>query len=116
MAGSIRWFVYTSDNGVDYAIQADRSNIGAVNPSGTGNPASLPQAAVPRNIKPRYALFSDITGTIKRKVVLLKPSDVAALTPTLSFTPTGEAVAVQLSYVRGESISLPKLVDTARTN
>ncbi len=116
MSGSIRWYVYTSANGIDYAIQADKSNIAAVNPSGAAAPATLPQAAVPRNIKPRYALFSDITGTIKRKVVLLKQSDVAALSPTLSFTPTGETAAVQISYVRGESISLPKLTDTGRTN
>lgn len=116
MSGSVRWYVYTSDNGVDYAILADKSNIAAVNPSGAAAPATLPQAAVPRNIKPRYALFSDDTGTIRRKVVLLKPSDVAALTPTLSFTPTGETAAVKLSSIKGEQIRLPKLLDTGRTN
>jgi len=116
MAGSLRWFVYTSDNGQDYAILADKTNIAAVNASGAAAPASLPVAAVPRNITPRYALYSDSTGNIKRKVPLLKPSDVQALTSTSSFTPSGETATVRLSYLRGESNRLPKLADTARTD
>jgi len=116
MSGSIRWYTYESDSGTLYAIQGDKSNIAAVNPSGATAPATLPQAAVPRNIKPRYALFSDSTGQIKRKVVLLRPSDVAALTPTKNFVPAEETATVQITYIRGESISLPKLTDTGRTN
>lgn len=116
MSGSIRWFVYRSDNGQDYAIKADKSNVAAVNPSGAGTPATLPPASVPRNIRPRYALFSDTTGQIKRKVVLLTPADVTALSNTASFTPTGETATVQVSTLVGEKITLPKLADTGRTN
>lgn len=115
MSGSIRWYVYTSDNGQDYSIQADKTNTAAVNPSGAGAPAALPVAAVPRNIRPRYALFSDVTGTIRRKVVLLKPSDVQALSSTTSFVPQGETATVQLSSIVGEVNRLPKLTDTGRT-
>lgn len=115
MSGSLRWYVYTSDAGTDFSILADKSNIAAVNASGAAAPASLPLAAVPRNIKPRYALFSDTTGTITRKVVLLKPSDVTALSSTASFTPQGETATVRLSSLRGEKITLPKLADTAQT-
>lgn len=115
MAGSIRWYVYTSDAGTDFAIQADKSNIAAVNASGASAPGALPLAAVPRNIRPRYALFSDTTGTITRKVVLLKPSDVANLSNTASFVPQGETATVRLSSLVGEKITLPKLADTGQT-
>lgn len=115
MSGSIRWYVYTSDAGVDYAIQADKSNVAAVNASGAAAPATLPIAAVPRNIKPRYALYVDDTGKYRRKVVLLKPSDVAALTSTSSFTPQGETVTVKLSSIVGEKLRLPRLTDTGLT-
>jgi hypothetical protein len=116
MSGSIRWFQYTTDGGVNYAVRGDKSNIQAVNPSAAGTPANLPTGAVPSNVKARYALFSDSTGLIKRKVIILTASDLAALTPTTSFTPTGETVAVALTSVRGEKITLPKLIDTGRTN
>lgn len=115
MAGSIRWFNYVTDGGVSYSLQADRSNIGAVNPSGTGTPTSLSVGAVPRNIKVRYALFADVTGTIRRKVPLLTPADVTALSATLSFVPQGETATVALTYVVGERVQLPKLADTGRT-
>lgn len=116
MSGSIRWYNYISDGGQTYAIQADKSNVAAVN-SATGGttPASLPTAAVPRNIKPRYALFSDTSGTIRRKVVLLTPADVAALTSTTNFVPQGETATVTITAIRGEKASLPKLADTGRT-
>lgn len=115
MSGSIRWFNYTTDGGQTYSLQADKSNVAAVNPSGTGTPGSLSIAAVPRNIKPRYALFQDSTGTIKRKVPLLTPADVAALVPTLSFVPQGETATVALTFISGETTRLPKLADTGRT-
>jgi hypothetical protein len=115
MSGSLTWFQYTTDGGVNYAIQADKSNVIAVNPSGATAPANLPTGAVPRNIRPRYALFADASGLIRRKVVLLNDTDVAALKPTTTFTPQGETVLVKLTYYSGEKIRLPKLVDTGRT-
>lgn len=114
MVGSKSWFIYTSDAGTNFAIQADKSNVLAVNPSGASN-TGLPSVAVPRNIKPRYALFASADGLTRRKVVLLTPSDVSALSPTLSFTPQGTTVAVTLSYARGESRQIPKLADTGLT-
>lgn len=115
MAGSIRYYNYTTDGGVTYALQADKSNVAAVNPSGAAAPGTLPVAAVPRNIKPRYALFADATGLIKRRVPLLTPADVAALTPTLSFVPQGETATVVITYIVGETTRFPKLADTGRT-
>lgn len=116
MSGSVRYFNYVSDNGQTYAILADRSNVAAVNASGAGAPGSLPTITVPRNIRPRYALFADSTGQIRRKVPILTPADVAALTATTSFVPTGETATVTITAIRGEKVNLPKLADTGRTN
>lgn len=115
MSGSIRWFNYITDGGVTYSILADKSNVAAANPSGVAAPTTLATAAVPRNIRPRFARFSDATGLIKRRIVILTPTDLAALSPTLSFTPQGEAVTVQLTYIQGEKVKLPRLADTGRT-
>lgn len=114
MSGSLSYFVYKSDNGGSYALFGDKSNILAANPSGASN-AGLPAIKLPRNIVPRYALFADATGLIRRKVALLTPADVAALTGSLSFTPQGESVAVTITAIRGEKVNLPKLADTGRT-
>lgn len=116
MSGSLRYFNYVSDNAQTYAILADKSNVAAVNPSGAGTPGTLPSITLPRNIRPRYALFADSTGLIRRKVPLLTAADVAALTPTTSFVPSGETATVVLTSIRGEKINLPKLADTGRTN
>lgn len=115
MAGSVRYYNYTTDGGVTYALLADKSNIAAVNGSGVGNPGSLPVAAVPRNIYVRYALFADPTGLIRRKVPILTPADVAALTPTTNFVPQGETAVVTITYIVGEKTRFPKLADTGRT-
>ena len=115
MSGSNRYFNYVSDNGQTYAIYADKSNVQAVNPSGA-SVGTLPTIKIPRNITPRYALFSDTTGLIRRKVPLLKATDVAALTAATSFVPTGETATVTITAIRGEKVNLPKILDTGRTN
>lgn len=115
MAGSVRYYNYTTDGGVTYALLADKSNIASVNPSGAAAPGTLPVAAVPRNISPRYALFQDASGLIRRRVPLLTPADVAAVTPTLNFVPQGETATVTISYIVGEKTRFPKLADTGRT-
>lgn len=116
MAGSISYQVYTSDNGQDYAIRVDRTNALAVNASASATPAALPNIEIPKNIKPRYALYTDTTGNIKRRVVLLKPSDVAALLADDNFTPPEETSALRITFIVGEKIRLPKLADTGRVN
>lgn len=116
MAGSMAWFRYTSDNGQTYALKADRTNVADVNASGAAPATALPNEGLPRNIKPRYGIFSDTTGNIVRRVPILTPADLAALTADESFTPPEEAVLVRLTFIKGEEIRLPRLVDTGRTN
>jgi len=116
MAGSISYQVYQSDNGQTYSIRVDRTNAIAVNASASATPAALPNEEIPRNIKPRYALYTDQTGNIKRKVVLLRPSDVAALLGDDNFTPPEETATLRITFIVGEKIRIPKLIDTGRTN
>lgn len=116
MSGSLSYQVYRSDNGQSYALLCDRSNALAVNASASGTPASLPPITLPRNITPRYALYTDASGLIKRKVPVLTPADVAAITATSSFTPGGETATVNITYLRGETIRVPHIADTGRTN
>lgn len=116
MAGSMSYQRYVSDNGQAYAILMDRSNALAVNASASATPANLPTITLPRNIKPRYAIYTDTSGLIKRKVVLLTAADVAALVAADNFTPPEETAAVTITFIKGEEIRLPKLADTGRTN
>lgn len=64
MAGSIKWFIYTDDNGEEFAIKLDESNTEAVNGA---NQDFLPNATVtvgvPRNIKPRRVYFANLART-----------------------------------------------------
>lgn len=113
MSGSNRYFSYVSDNGNTYAIYASKDNV--IGANGGGAPATLAAVTLPRNIKPRYALFSSDDGLVKRKVPILTPTIAAALSSTTSFTPYGETVTVRLTAYRGEKINLPKLADTGRT-
>lgn len=116
MAGSLSYQRYTSDNGQSYAILCDLSNSLALNTSASAAPGALPPITLPRNITPRYALFTDTSGKIRRKVPLLTAADVAALVASKTFTPPEESTPVVLTYVRGETIRIPHLADTGRTN
>ena len=75
MAGSKKWFIYTTDNGVDYAILLDESNTEAVN-AGTQDYVDglVVSAALPRNIKPREAFYSNSAKTRTIRCVALTPA------------------------------------------
>lgn len=72
MAGSERWFTYTSNDGTNWALFGDESNIEAANP--VAGQAGAPQNQVykyPRNLKPRYAVYTNQAGTRNIKVPIL---------------------------------------------
>lgn len=63
MAGSNKWFVYTTDDGQDFAVQLDESNTEAVNGSTQDYvPAVAIKYALPRNVRPRRAVYQSADG------------------------------------------------------
>lgn len=64
MAGSNKWFVYTTDDGTDFALYADESNTEAVNGSIQDYvPAVAIKFALPKNVRPRRAVYASADGT-----------------------------------------------------
>lgn len=64
MAGSKKWFVYTTDQGDDFALLADESNTEALNGATQDFvPGLTLRYAVPRNIEPRAAVYTNLEGT-----------------------------------------------------
>lgn len=117
MAGSQKWFVYTTDSGTDFAVYRDESNTETVN-GGTQDyvAATTTQFALPRNVKPRYITYANAAGTIRR--------DVIALTTTIyngiiaGATMTDQVSGETLSFVRkvGEVVRIPFAFDTGLTD
>ena len=72
MAGSKKYFVYTTDDGEDFALLADESNTEAVS-GGTQDYADgvVIKYELPRNVRPRYAEYQNAAGTRKIKCYAL---------------------------------------------
>lgn len=112
MAGSIRWFPYTMDNGDIFGIKADESNTEAVNGTSIGVPASI--YSIPKNIKPRYGLFRSADGLTTRKCYFTSREtyDAAGIGTTISVN----GVTLYLSRKVGEIVSSAKTIDTGLTD
>ena len=119
MAGSLKYFKYTTNGGVDYAIRMDESNGEAV-----GNTdlvaEDLPIAALPRNIKPRYALYRSADGLHTRRVPITANNvDLGDLAASFQIPPTtvgGTAVTVLRQSLVGEVQRPVTDIDTAQTD
>lgn len=116
MAGSIKWFVYTDDAGEDWAIKRDESNTEAVN-GGTQDlvdGASVPYS-VPRNITPRYVVYSNAERTRSIKVTVLTPTLMTGIinggTNTITDPIAGTGNLGLVSIV-GEKRNFPIPLDT----
>ena len=72
MAGSNRWFTYTSNDGTDWALFADESNTEAANP--VRGQQGAPQNQIykpPANLRPRYAVYTNQAGDRTIRVPIL---------------------------------------------
>lgn len=119
MAGSRKWFVYTTDRGDNFALQLDESNTEAVN-AGTQDLLDNATAdyALPRNIKPRYIVYSNLARTRKIKAIALTPTIYAAA-PTAQRTitdPLDPPNLLTLADVQPETIRIPFGIDTGLTD
>ncbi len=70
MAGSLKYFVYTTNGGSTYPIRMDESNGEAVGNTDLtdANASTLTGQSLPRNITPRYALYRSADGNTTRKI------------------------------------------------
>jgi hypothetical protein len=114
MAGSIKWHVYTDDNGVLYALSADESNIEAINQGGdyTGTPPLVD--AVPRNVRPRFAVYGTTDGTRTIRIPVLTQARLLELpgqVPTID-DPITDGLTLVLIRIRPELRRLPIPNDT----
>lgn len=113
MAGSLKWFVYTTDAGDDFAIYRDESNIEALN-AGTQDyvAATTAEYSLPGNVKPRVITYANPAGTIRRDVVALTATIFNGVIPGATIT---DGVSGQtLTFVRkkGEVVRIPFAFDT----
>lgn len=117
MVGSKKWFKYTTDKGDEFAIFLDESVTEDAN--GTGKDytnTDTQQYAVPSNVVPRRAYYSNSDGTRTIRATILLVADYNALDPSDTIVdPIGTG---NLNLVRKtpEKIRLPKGVDTGQTD
>jgi len=114
MAGSLKWFQYTDDNGALYGLFADESNVEAINVGGdyTGTPALVD--AVPRNVQVRRAFYGTTDGTRVISIPVLTPARLLALSadvPTID-DPIDSSLTLVLLRIRPEIRRLPIPNDT----
>lgn len=112
MAGSLRAFRYTGDDGETWALLRDESNIEAVNGEG-GNITSAEKYKVPSNLKPRSATYANTEGTIRRTVPVLTAATFNGLAPGATITDQVSGDTLQLRFKKGEIVSLLPINDTA---
>lgn len=79
MAGSNKWFSYTDDEGTDWAIFADESNVEAVNGAAAVPPPSGQNYKPPANLKLRYAYYGNAEGTRTLRIPVVDQATYAGL-------------------------------------
>lgn len=84
MAGSRKTVKYTADNGSDYCISVDESNIEMI--MGAAVPADGAFPALPKGTTARFVRVEDITGKIKRTIPVLTSARFTALTGATALT------------------------------
>jgi hypothetical protein len=118
MAGSLRWFTYESDDGTDWALFADESNVEAANGAAAtaGAPANQ-NYKPPSNLKARYAVYGR-EGSSTIRVPILTQAVYNALTSADTIPdPFTTGVDLNLIRKRPEVISpLPTASDTGLTD
>jgi hypothetical protein len=109
----MKWFVYTTNNGQDFALWAAESNTEIIN-AGTQdfpNNGSI-LYALPRNIYPRRVSLRSADGLIRRSIVALHPDIFANTFANRDYTDALTGRTLYLVGRVGEEIRVPVGVDT----
>jgi hypothetical protein len=114
MAGSLKWFPYTDDDGAIWALRLDESNTEACNGDVdyTGTPVLT--NSVPRNVRPRFAVYASPDGARNLRITILTPElyqGLAAATPIIP-DPFAAGGILRLVRQRPEQRRLPVAGDT----
>lgn len=119
MAGSKKWFVYTTDNGDSFAKELDESNTEAINgTTGDFEAGTTLIYALPQNITPRSAFYVNADETRTIRCVALTPAiynQLATSNQTID-DPLNPGQTLTLKRIRPETIRLPFAVDTGQTD
>lgn len=123
MAGSIKWHVYVDDSAQSWAYKADESNLESVvtaagGTAGTGDygGASTAIYALPRNLKPRSALFRNASGSVSRRIVIPTAALYALLASGQNYVDPVSGETLVFVSKRGEELTVPFAVDTGLTD
>jgi len=120
MAGSKKYFVYTTDAGEDFALLADESNTEAVS-AGVQDYADgvVIQYELPRNVQPRFAEYQNAAGTRKIKCYALTQAiynGVVVGVPTITDPIAGTGTLSLRRLVPERLRRLPIALDTGLTD
>lgn len=120
MAGSKKYFVYTANDGTDFALLADESNTEAVN-AGTQDYADGVNILyeLPKNLRPRYVEYANATNTRRIRCYALTATifaGVATGVPTIT-DPISGTGTLSLRKLEPEKLKrLPIALDTGLTD
>lgn len=119
MAGSNKWFNYQSNDGTDWAIFADESNVEAANGGNAVAPLATTFYKPPRNLKVRYAVFGNEPGTRNLSVPITTEAIYNALNSANTIPDVLGGTGATLSFIRKrpELIGpIPTAFDTGLTD
>lgn len=100
MAGSLKWFIYTTDTGNDFGVNMDEDwGEKVLNPDVTTDPSGL--YGLPSNLEPRVARYRASSGTRQLAIIVCDPNTT---TDTLPQTITIDATNGEPSAIAGENV------------
>lgn len=111
MSGSMKWFVYQTDDGADFAIWRDESRVKIVNGE-TGDYVAGETLiyGLPRNVTPRTVRYSSSDGTVSASIVALTQSLMLAAPAQFEDVNTGKTLTRRSR--QPEKVRLPYAEDT----
>lgn len=110
MAGSMKWFKYTTDFGDIFGINMDESNGEAIGNSDYDGLDGVIRFSVPSNVKPRMVTYRSVDGKQSTRIPVCDP---AATILTLPGAIVRDGVAMALTQFVGEQYNpIPNPLDT----
>lgn len=112
MAGSRKWFKYTTNSGQVFGVNMDESNGEAVsNPDFTTTDTGVITFALPRNVSPRQATYRSFDGKESANVIICdKDASIANIPEQITLS---SGTTANLTQFVGEVFRpIPIAVDT----